>query len=891
MARAPITTPTLIIIDGHAILHRAFHALPPMLAPSGELVNAVYGFTTILLKVLRDYAPTHIAVTFDTAAATFRHEMYGQYKATREEKPDELYAQIDHIEDVLAAFHIPTYAVDGFEADDLIGTIVAQVKRKKIQTLILTGDLDTLQLVSPTVHVLALTTSMSAPTEYDEDAVRARYGLDPAQLIDFKALAGDPSDNIPGVSGIGKKTATQVLQEFGTIAHALRAAAKGGAQGTVSARVLEKIRDAEEAIALGRELVTIKQDAPITFQLDDAARRPVDRDATVAKFRELGFATLITRLPVSAESSCGDDAVEALHTPQDLAQLSQDLARTKAFAFAIAHDEGSPRTAHARAIGFSYDDHAVVAEPWGAALAATARVFADGAIAKTAHDAKAALHLLGRSHIALRGLADDTMLLSYLLAPGTRKHDLVNVALAELGVELNAAPGSVTAAPAAAIAALQPLLAKRLADEGLERVYREIDLPLVPVLHRMEHIGIMLDATVLAGLSAKMHEQLDAADARIVAHAGHEFNIDSPKQLKVVLFEELGLEVRGLKKTAKGMGLSTAASELEKLRGAHPIIDDVFVHRELKKLVSTYVDALPELVDPQTGRVHTTFNQCVASTGRLSSDSPNLQNIPVTQPWGPAIRSAFVAERGWVLLALDYSQVELRIAASLSGDRALAEAFRSGSDIHAATGALVFGIAPELVTKDQRRVAKAINFGILYGMGAGTLAKTADINREEAGEYISAYFAAYPELHAWIEETKATARKRGFVETLFGRKRYLPEITSGVPMVAAAAERMAVNMPIQGTQADLVRMAMVAADAWVQHANTEMRSEGPTSGERVRMLLQVHDELVFEVREDFLKTAAPALINILENIHTFPVPVSVEASTGTSWGALKKLEH
>ncbi|MDO8425360.1 MAG: DNA polymerase I [bacterium] len=942
--------PTLIVIDGHALLHRAFHAVPPLTSPSGELVNAVYGFTTILLKVLKEYAPTHIAVTFDTGEATFRHEAYKAYKATRAEQPDELYAQVDHIEDILAAFRIPVYAVDGFEADDVIGTIVAQAgSRQSVavrpRILILTGDLDALQLVDEDVHVLALTTSMSQPTEYDAAKVCERYGLTPEQLIDYKALAGDPSDNIPGVSGIGKKTATAILQAFGTVEVAIAAAAQGKAVGAVSAKTLQKLLDAKDEIAFGKMLVTIRRDAPVVFDMDAAARKEIDREAAVHKLRELGFSSLLGRVggketrnkeqgtKARKTGKKKDQETElplAVTSAEELARIVGGVTEVGACAFAMVHDDGSPRAAHPRAIGFAYDGHEAAAEPWGTALAATAGIFRDAGITKTTHDAKAAMHLLGRSHTPLAGAVDDTMLMSYLLAPGTRKHDVASVAFHELGVELGGetpedeqaaeqAPVPVTphaaqsfspqaASAARAIAQLRPLLAQRLADEQLERVYREIDLPLVPVLYRMEHYGIALDTDALGKLSRRMHEQLDAADARIFAHAGHTFNVDSPQQLKTILFEEIGLEVRGIKKTAKGGKLSTAAAELEKLREAHPIIADILTHRELKKLVSTYVDALPALVDPMTGRVHSTFNQTVAATGRLSSDSPNLQNIPVTEPWGPAIRSAFIAEQGWQLVAFDYSQFELRVAAALSGDAALQRAFTSGHDIHAATGAEVFGVAPEDVTKDQRRVAKAINFGILYGMGSGTLAATAAISRDEAGEYISAYFAAYPQLATWIEETKALARSRGYVETLFGRKRYMPEITSGVPMVRAAAERMAVNMPVQGTQADLVKMAMIAADAWVQEQNAHSSSVIPRSSEeshtqhiqkgqeqrdsgteRIRMLLQVHDELVFEVREDFIDEAIPALADILEHIYKLPVPIVVEARAGKSWGEMERM--
>ncbi|MFH1430500.1 MAG: DNA polymerase I [Candidatus Uhrbacteria bacterium] len=886
--------PTLLLIDGHAILHRAFHALPPMNTPDGRMVNAAYGFTTILLKVITDYAPTHVAVTFDTGETTFRHEEYKEYKGTREEQPNELYDQIGPIEDILEAFHIPTYALDGYEADDVIGTIAERAK-DLARVLILTGDLDTLQLVDDRVHVLALTTSMSQPTEYDPAAVRARFGLDPVQLIDYKTLAGDPSDNIPGVTGVGKKTATQILQAHGTLTRAVAAAKKGDAEG-MTPRIAQKLLDSEDAITLGEKLVTIIRDVPITFQLADATRQPVDRERAVAVFRDLGFMSLVKRLPekevlpneeekVHSDAGGGQNnlfqASEKLQegtfisSSKEVTQLAKILAEAQAFTFAVDEVAGL-----AIATGEHADSGYGTTIPWKHS-APLAPIFALDMVAKTTHDAKTAIHLLAQHDIALAGNCDDTMLMSYLLAPGTRKHDLESIAFADLGIEL----ADNLTAHVHAIAQLAPLLRSRLVDEQLDRVYADIELPSMPVLARMEAHGILLDTDALASLSTQMHEQLDIADAHIYELAGEDFNIDSPLQLKHILFEVLGITVRGIKKTAKGGKLSTAASELEKLRDAHPIIEHVFAHRELKKLLSTYVDALPKLVGDD-GRLHTTFNQVITATGRLSSSDPNLQNIPASDLWGPAIRSAFVAERGWKLLAIDYSQFELRIAATLSGDHILQQAFRNGDDIHAATAAGVFAVAPEDVTKDQRRVAKAINFGILYGMGATALAATTNTNRREAVDYIDRYFQTYPELHAWIEETKAVARKRGYVETLFGRKRYLPEITSGVHMVQAAAERMAVNMPIQGTQADLVKMAMIAADKWVRAVDPAPSIARSASSERIRMLLQVHDELVFEVRTDFVQEATRELTNILENIHTLPVPIVVDAKIGDSWGSL-----
>lgn len=926
MVKHPTPPPVFLLIDGHAILHRAFHALPPLMSPSGVLVNAVYGFATILLKALAEFAPSHVAVVFDAGGITFRHELFQKYQAQREEKPDDLYAQLDPIIAMLAAFRIPVFQQEGVEADDIIGTIVEQAasgtpqtvrqstnrgrarKSGNVHVLVLTGDKDLLQLVRDGVEVVLFRRGVSDTARYDVAAVEERFGFPPTRVPDYKALAGDPSDNYPGVPGIGDKTATALVRAFGDVAHILRAARAKIPVPPLTGTLAAKLRDHAADAQLGLTLATIRRDLRVAFALDACARQSPDRAAVVALFRELGFLSLVGKIPggvldeaqqhVRAKTTGTHDVSTHFSqpaTPEALTRLAADLSAADAFAFAIATDAGSPRIAHPRAVACAYGTHVAVGAPWGAALAAIAPAFRS-TTHKVTHDKKAALHLLGRAHVSLAEPTDDTMLMSYLLAPGSRKHDLAHAAFQELGEELRLADDEGgrevpdhAAACVRAIASLAPILRRKLVVEQLERVYRTIDLPLVPVLQRMEWHGIRLDTDALAVLSRAMHEQLTDVDARIFAHATHPFAIDSPKQLKEVLFVELGIAVRGVKKTAKGKTLSTAAAELEKLRGAHPIIEDVLVHRELKKLVSTYVDALPVLVDRTTGRVHTTFNQTVTSTGRLSSDSPNLQNIPVAAPWGPAIRRAFVAEDGWTLLALDYSQFELRVAAALSGDRALTAAFRARADIHAATATEVFGITADAVTKDQRRVAKAINFGILYGMGPGTLSQTAGISRTEAEEYIHAYFAAYPQLHAWIEETKAIARSRGFVESLFGRKRYLPEMSSGVPMVRAAAERMAVNMPIQGTQADLMKMAMVQADAWITEANHSTTHRRAALSERIRMLLTVHDELVFEVRSEFVHEAAVALRTILEGVHTFSVPMVVTASAGRSWGELTPL--
>jgi DNA polymerase-1 len=953
----------------------------------------------MFFKALAELQPTHVAVTFDRPEPTFRKKLFPAYQAQREEKPDDLYAQIPMIKDVLAEFGVPVYEVAGFEADDAIGTIVAKTQNPKpeqarfgtgserrtqnARIVVLTGDKDLLQLVREGVEVVLLRRGMTDTMRYDRAAVIERFGFPPERIPDFKALAGDPSDNYPGVPGVGEKIAAALVKEFGGAEDILKNAERrtpnqsklgsGRAPNAelpklltekLAAKILQHMKELE----LGLKLATIVRDVPVAFDLAACALKPYDRDAVVAKLREFGFTSLLGRLPTPAHSpsqagthlvladgktpdvdvggktsgveearragktpdveeptpGVEEPAIEVLTDPPLIRHALADARAAKAVSLAVVADEDDPKHGHPRALGVAYavDEftnahestktdirdigvhsrirsplRALGIHPWGLALSEAAALLRDPSVQKDVHDAKALLHALGRSRVEFAGLRADTELLSYLLAPGSRSHDLEHVMFAELGIEstvnsqqsIDSAHGAAerAAREASIVAQLVPILTAKVRDAGLAHVYEDIERLLVPVLYRMEAHGVQLDTNHLAALGKRMRKELDTADRAIYRHAGEEFNVDSPQQLKRILFEKLGLAVRGIKKTVKGKTLSTAASELEKLRGAHPIIEHLFTHRELSKLLSTYVEALPALVDPTTGRVHTTYHQTVTATGRLSSSDPNLQNIPVTEPWGPAIRRAFVAEEGWRLLSLDYSQFELRVAAALSGDRNLQKAFRLKRDIHAATGAEIFGVAPEEVTRDQRRVAKAINFGILYGMGATSLAATAGISREEAEEYIRRYFQAYGELHDWVEATKALARKRGYVETLFGRKRFLPEIASGVPQVRAAAERMAVNMPIQGTQADLLKMAMIQADGWMRQQAADSRQQ---KAGRVRMVLTVHDELVFEVRERFVDEAAKALTDILEHVHQLPVPIVVEAKVGLNWADMERVD-
>ena len=820
-------TKKFMIIDGNALVHRAFHALPPLSTKDGVLVNAVYGFTTVLMKALKELKPEYAAVAFDLKGGTFRNELYKEYKAQRIKQPQELYDQIPLIKEVVCAFGIPVVEKQGFEADDVIATLshgTWNMEHGTVETIIVTGDMDALQLVDAHTKVYSFRKGFSDTVIYDEAAVKERYGITPAQMIDYKALRGDPSDNIPGVKGIGEKTATELLQRFGTLVEVYKKV------DTISGRVGELLKKYKNDAMLGKKLVTLVRDVDIGVSLEDCKVPVADNKKLREIFEKFGFKNLAARLDEVEKKQQGSLLTPPLTPPRKGGE-------TKTIS--------SPARGEVRRGG----SEVFVITPQGT----------------FGHDLKAILRV---TTCELQTPVFDTMIASYLLNPGSRVHDFESIAR-----ERNSA---------ADISTLAPLLKKELANEGLWHVFSEIEMPLIPVLTEMERIGIKVDAPYLTKLSKEFVRELEVLTKKIHGHAGQEFNISSPLQLREILFEKMKLAPTAgrIKKTAKGGVASTAAGELEKLRGTHPIVDLIFEYRELAKLQSTYTDALVDLVDKKDGRVHTTFNQAVTATGRLSSSAPNLQNIPIRTENGRMIRKAFVAEKGFVFLSADYSQIELRVAASLSGDPQMIKAFKSDYDFHAQTAGLVFGVAPDAVTPEMRRRAKAINFGIIYGMGATSLAKATNTSRAEAEKFIAKYFEVFHVLHDYLEGLKENARTKGFVETLFGRRRYLPEITSGVQQVRAAAERMAVNMPVQGTAADIIKMAMVAVHDSItaeQHNNT------------VRMLLQVHDELVFEITEDLIATVSPKIQSIMGSVHELKVPIIVDLKQGSNWGEMKRL--
>lgn len=891
-----------VIIDGNAILHRAWHAMPPLSTKDGRVISAAYGFTTMLMKVLKDLKPTHMAVTFDLPGGTFRHDEFVAYKAHRVEQPDELYAQIPMVKDVLGGYGIPVYEMPGFEADDVIGTL-AKLSPKDAETIVVTGDLDTLQLIDDKTKIYTQRKGMSDIVVYDAAAVRERFGLEPSQLIDYKAMRGDTSDNLPGLKGIGEKGASELLQKYGTI-EGIYEAVKNN-PNDIKPRTLQALKDGEKDIPLSKRLVTIVRDLPLKFSFEETKLENPDLDKLRAVFQDLEFRTLLPKVEKeygqkskSERKAKNTDTKISKHTKITTKQSEVYEGESGAKDFAATFSNAKRLAIR---LGYTLNDR--INPKWSGLAAYDGSISAvwksdDGKLAppimkllandaaKIGHDLKNDVVALMSVGGVLGGALDDAMLTSYLLNPGSRAHGLADLVFETTGITKDSQAslfggdtGSL-ADEAEQVWNLAEKMRARLEEEGFLKVYETIERPLLPVLSAMEAHGIKIDSDFLKAMEKRMRERIEQVSKSIIKSAGQDFNINSPAQLQEILFTKLGLPTKGIKKTSTGQ-LSTGADELEKLRGSHPIIGDIFEHREYSKLVSTYVSAIPDMIHPRTHRLHTRYNQAVAATGRLSSSDPNLQNIPIRTELGREIRKAFVVDEGNLMIAADYSQFELRIAASISEDPKMMEAFRNGADIHVATAAEVWQILPTDVTYEQRRAAKAINFGILYGMGANSLASSAGLSRDEAGYFIKRYLDAFKGLRGYMDQSKAQARSLGYVETLFGRRRFLPDINSGVPYLKAEAERMAINMPIQGTQADIIKLAMIRLHEKI----AKEFGLGPEA--EVKMLLQVHDELVFEVKEDLAREAAVWIKDIMEKTVSLKVPIDVQPKIGKTWGSLE----
>lgn len=863
----------LVLLDGNALIHRAYHALPPLTTKNGETVQAVYGFAMTLLSVLEKFHPEYIAATFDLEGKTFRDDMYAEYKATRTAAPDDLYAQIPRVKELVRAFNIPIYEKEGYEADDVIGTLAKQSEKEDIEVIIVTGDSDELQLVTPQVRVFMLRKGIKDIALYDEAAVVAKYGFAAKLIPDYKGLAGDTSDNIPGVAGVGAKTATGLLQQFGTLENIYKHLDE------VKESVRKKLVTDQKNAFLSKELGTIHREAPVVLDLSACVARDYDRSVVTKLFQELGFFSLIKRLS-------GNDAVKSNHTETKPKQMKEKTLKTeKDIAAFLAQAAGKKVALFAKketeslfgaglqSVHLSLSDSESVVITWNEENKKLLRKFLeDEQQEKIAYDGKALMHLFAKEGVMLRGLSFDVMLAAYLLNSGSNV-ELDYLVLVEWSEEPPYLPAPyILKLEARYQEKLDEISATQTKGKTVRTVLEAIEMPLLPLLFAMEERGIILNTKKFKALSEELGATLSGLEKDIYTLAGREFNINSPKQLSEILFTDLQIPTQNIKKTKTG--ISTASSELQKLQ-EYPIVQKIEHYRELFKLKTTYLDALPTLVDPHS-RLHTTYYQAVASTGRLSSSDPNLQNIPARGEWSERVRGAFEPEPGYVLVGADYSQIELRVMAHLSQDNELVSAFKNGEDVHKTTASVVFKVKPEEVTSDMRRQAKVFNFGILYGMGAYGLAQAAEIDQKTAAEFIVEYFKKFSGVAKFIEEMKEGARKNHYVETELGRRRYTPEIESPNVQVARAAERMAINMPVQGLAADIMKLSMLLVAKLIER---DFKKE-------VRMLLQVHDELIFEVKEDQAETFAAAVKKVMAAAYPLRVPLIAETMIGKNWGEI-----
>ncbi len=975
---------SLFLFDGHSIAHRAFHAIPPLSNSKGESLNAVYGFALILLNILKKYQPEYSIVAYDFKGPTFRHTQYAPYKAHRPETDASLKHQLDRIKDIVAAFNIPMIEKSGFEADDVIGTLskMAEDQTPDVDVYIVTGDNDSLQLVDSRVHVIASRGSAGSDTIYDSAGVKAKYGFGPDFLVDYKALRGDSSDNIPGVRGIGEKTATELILAYGHLEQIYEAVETGNAALT-KVRIQELLRTQKEQAYLSKHLATIVRNVPITLDLEAARTHDYDEQKALQTLKEMEFSSLIKLLPGHQPSVSVAPVVSPVSQPAPKAEVQAVIKSTlgtiattgvQASLFDLPPTVGEgagpplmalPETktppistslsdvaltcidslaklkalmARAEQAGeISLDTETTSLDPYSAqmvgmsfaveagagyylplrhfdcslidleqALAIVKPVLENPVIRKIGHHLKFDALILRVAGIELKGYYFDTLLAAYVLHPGLRNYGLKDLAFTELGVrmqeidELIGKKGkdqrtfdlvpyleatNYAAADAVMTYRLYNLFRDRLkdvslrvaethADTDMEKVFFGLEMPLIEVLVDMEFVGVKLDIRMLEKFSLRLQDDMKVLENQMINVAGYNFNVNSTQQLAKLLFQDLGIRKTKKIKT----GYSTDADSLEKIRGEHVVIEYILQYRELAKLRSTYAEALPPLAQGPEQRVHTSYNQFITSTGRLSSTNPNLQNIPIRTELGNEIRKAFIARDGCQLLAADYSQMEFRILAHMSGDQKLIDAFNSGRDFHTATAANIFNVSLDQVTKKQRGIAKTVNFGVIYGQSKYGLSRQLAISSEEAEMFIQNFFSSFPDVSVFLEKIKIEARTKGYVSTLLGRIRQIPEIHSPSVPLQLAAQREAINMPIQGTAADIVKIAMIEIFAALRNQKFESK-----------LILQVHDEVVLECPTDELATVAELVRQKMEQAFEMSVPLKVDVEVGRNWGEMGKM--
>ncbi len=891
----------LVLIDGSSYLYRAFHALPPLTNSKGQPTGAIYGVINMLKKLIHDYQPEKIAVIFDSKGKTFRDELYTAYKANREAMPDDLQSQIEPLHAIIKALGLPLIMIDGVEADDVIGTLATQAKHKKMPVLISTGDKDMAQLVDS--HVTLINTMSNQLL--DEKGVEEKFGVKPKQIIDYLTLMGDTSDNIPGVPNVGPKTAAKWLSEYHTLDNLIEHAAQ------ITGKVGENFRAHITQLPLSKELTTIKCDVQLPITLDELNPKEKNSEQLITLFQQLEFKNWLKELLGDDESSRGTahraptnkKHYHCILTEKDFTDLLQRLS--KATLIAVDTETTSLDIIDAKLVGFSFafaEGDAVYLPvmhdyPGAPTQLNKEHVFnklkpilENPHIHKIGQHIKYDKNILLNCGIDLQGIAFDTMLESYVLDSTATRHDMDSLALKYLGKrtitfeevagkgakqltfnQIGIEEATNYAAEDADITwqLHQKLWPKLEKTPGLVHTFKEIEMPLALVLADMERHGVFIDKALLQQQSKELTERIFTLEQTAYKEAGMPFNLASPKQLQQILFEKMQLPV--LEKTPTGQP-STGESVLQELAHDYPFVKIILEHRTLSKLKSTYTDKLPEEINAKTGRVHTSYQQAVASTGRLSSSNPNLQNIPVRTEEGRRIRQAFIAPCGYKIVSSDYSQIELRLMAHLSQDPNLLKAFEQGWDIHAATAAEVFNVNLNDVTSEQRRHAKAINFGLIYGMSAFGLAKQIDASREEAQRYINTYFLRYPNVKDYMDRTKKLAHEQGFVSTIFGRQLYLPDINARNIMRQKASERAAINAPLQGSAADLIKIAMINIHAWLKQSKLP-----------VTMIMQVHDELVFEVKKEMVKDIIPEIKKLMETAVNLSVPLVVSIGEGDNW--------
>ena len=890
------TAAPLILVDGSSYLYRAFHALPSLTTSDGRPTGAVRGVIAMLKKMQSDYQPSQMVVIFDAKGKTFRDDMFPEYKAQRPPMPDDLRAQIEPLYALVEALGLPMIIEPGVEADDVIGTLADQASKQGIDVLVSTGDKDMAQLVNEHVTLINTMTNVVMGVE----GVIEKFGVPPERIVDYLALIGDKVDNVPGVDKVGPKTAVKWLTLYGDLEGIMANADK------IKGKVGENLRAALAFLPLGQALVTIKRDVPLKVTLEDLQVDSPDTEKLAVMYQDLEFKRWLSELGVDAGSETSESPQGDYEAILDEAQLSHWLQKLEqAELFALDTETTSLNYMDAEVVGFSFAvdagtaaylpvAHRYLGAPEqldrGEVLQRLKPLLENPDKIKLGHNLKYDQNILANHGIDLQGIGHDSMLQSYVLDSTASRHDLDTLCAKHLGhtnihFEDVAGKGKkqitfdqVALDRAVPYAAEDADMTLRLhqhfwpqldALPKQKKLYEEIEIPLIRVLSRIERTGVQVDAGALSQQSLELAERMAEIQQEAFEVAGHEFNLGSPKQLQVILFEEQGLPV--VRKTPKGQP-STAEDVLQELAGQYALPQLILEHRSMSKLKSTYTDKLPQQVNQRTGRVHTSYHQAVASTGRLSSSDPNLQNIPVRRPEGRRIRQAFTAPEGKKILAVDYSQIELRIMAHLSGDEGLLTAFAEGKDIHRATAAEVFGGTVESVSQEDRRAAKAINFGLIYGMSAFGLAKQLGVGRNEAQAYVDLYFSRYPGVKAYMESTRELAREQGYVETVFGRRLYLPEIRSRNTQRRNYAERTAINAPMQGTAADIIKMAMIDVDHWLE-------TEQPAA----RLVMQVHDELVLEVDTDWVDDIARQVAHRMSSVAELDVPLLAEAGSGDNW--------